>query len=165
MNTIAKLLIIVGSTAATTAVALAALNALNNLHPELYALAKSIAAGKNFHVNNPVMVEVYEVAYSYNNNGVVLTKTQADATPALYAVTLGNTCPPIDGLLGYLYTSKNNTVILGQCVYMLPINEGNHIVHYLPTCKSGTDFRPEAITTRFIYRGVAYEVTLYIIKC
>jgi hypothetical protein len=165
MNTLTKLLIIVGSTAATVAVALAALNALHNLHPELYALAKSIAAGKNFHVNNPVMIEVYKVAYSYNNNGVVLTKTQADATPALYAVAFGNSCPPIDDLLGYLYTSRNNTVILGQCVYVLPIIEGNRVVNYVPTCKSGTEFKPEVITTRFIYRAVAYEVTLYIIKC
>lgn len=165
MNTLTKLLIITGFAAATVAVALASLNTHYNLHPELYALAKSVAAGKDFHIDNPVNVEVFQVAYSYTRRGAVLVREGGNATPVLYAVAFGNSCLPIDGLLGHLYTTKNNTVVLGRCVYLLPVLENDEIIHYLPTCKSGTDFRPEAIATIFTYREGVFKVTLYVIRC
>ncbi len=165
MNTLTKLLITAGSTAAIVAVALAALNSLHNLHPELHALAKSIAAGKDFHVDSPVDVAVFQVAYSYTKHGVVLVRERGNATPALYAVAFGNSCPPIDGLLGYLYTIKNNTVVVEHCAYVLPTFENNEVTHYLPACSSGTDFRPEVATSVFTYGGRIFKVTLYVIKC
>ncbi|MGB9703880.1 MAG: hypothetical protein ACPL3C_00400 [Pyrobaculum sp.] len=165
MNTLTKLLIITGFVIATAAVVLASLGAIYNLHPELYALAKSIAAGRDFHIDNPVNVEVFQVAYSYTRRGAVLVGGSGNATPALYAVAFGNSCPPIDGLLGRLYTTRNNTVVVDRCAYILPTLEDNEIIHYFPTCKSGTDFRPEAITTIFTYRGNIFKATLYVIRC
>jgi hypothetical protein len=165
MNTLTKLLIITGFVIATAAVVLASLGAIYNLHPELYALAKSIAAGRDFHIDNPVNVEVFQVAYSYTRRGAVLVGGSGNATPTLYAVAFGNVCPPLDGLLGRLYTTRNNTVMVDRCVYVLPAFENGRIVHYLPTCRSGTDFRPEAVATRFRYGGSEIEIMLYIIRC
>jgi hypothetical protein len=65
------------------------------------------------------------------------------------------------GLFGTTYTSRNATVVLSNCVLVMPWVEGNAITHYAATCRSGTDFRPEAVEA--VASGV--RIRLVVVNC
>jgi len=64
-------------------------------------------------------------------------------------------------LLGVTYTARNATVVLTNCVLVMPWVEGNVITHYAATCRSGTDFRPEAAEVE----APGVKVKLVIVNC
>jgi hypothetical protein len=64
-------------------------------------------------------------------------------------------------LFGVTYTARNATVVLTNCVLVMPWVEGNVITHYAATCRSGTDFRPEAVEVET--SGV--KVRLVVVNC
>jgi len=64
-------------------------------------------------------------------------------------------------LFGATYTAKNATIASTNCVLVMPRVEGNVITHYAATCRSGTDFRPEAVEVET--SGV--KVRLVVVNC
>jgi len=64
-------------------------------------------------------------------------------------------------LFGVTYTARNATIALTNCVLVMPWVEGNVITHYAATCRSGTDFRPEAVEVET--SGV--KVRLVVVNC
>jgi hypothetical protein len=64
-------------------------------------------------------------------------------------------------LFGVTYTARNATVVLTNCVLVMPWVEGNVITHYAAICRSGTDFRPEAAEVET--SGV--RVRLVVVNC
>ena len=64
-------------------------------------------------------------------------------------------------LFGVTYTARNATVVLTNCVLVMPRVEGNTITHYAATCRSGTDFRPETVETE----ASGAKVRLAIVNC
>ncbi len=69
--------------------------------------------------------------------------------------------PTFRNLLGKTYTARNATVVLTNCVLVMPWVEGNVITHYAATCRTATDFRPEAVETEV--SGV--KVRLVVVNC
>ena len=64
-------------------------------------------------------------------------------------------------LLGAAYTARNATIASTNCVLIMPWVEGNVITHYAATCRSATDFRPEAVEVET--SGV--KVRLVVVNC
>jgi|GEM_PF-1823694 len=64
-------------------------------------------------------------------------------------------------LFNATYTAKNATIALTNCVLIMPWVEGNTITHYAATCRSATDFRPEAVEVET--SGV--KVRLVVVNC
>ena len=69
--------------------------------------------------------------------------------------------PTFRNLLGRSYAANNATVVSPNCVLVMPWVEGNTITHYAATCRSGTDFRPEAAEVEM--SGV--KVRLVVVNC
>jgi archaellum component FlaG (FlaF/FlaG flagellin family) len=65
------------------------------------------------------------------------------------------------GLFGMTYTSRNTTVVLTNCVLVMPWVDGNVITHYAATCRSGTDFRPEAAEAE----ASGVRIRLVVVNC
>jgi len=64
-------------------------------------------------------------------------------------------------LFGATYTARNATIALTNCVLVMPWVEDNVITHYAATCRSATDFRPEAVEVET--SGV--RVRLVVVNC
>jgi hypothetical protein len=64
-------------------------------------------------------------------------------------------------LFGVTYTARNATVVLTNCVLVMPWVEDNVITHYAATCRSATYFRPEAVEVET--SGV--RVRLVVVNC
>jgi hypothetical protein len=64
-------------------------------------------------------------------------------------------------LFGKTYTRNNATIALTNCVLVMPWVEGNVITHYAATCRSGTDFRPEAVEVE----ASGVKVRLVVVNC
>jgi hypothetical protein len=64
-------------------------------------------------------------------------------------------------LFGATYTARNATVALTNCVLVMPWVEEGTITHYAATCRSATDFRPEAVEVET--SGV--KVRLVVVNC
>jgi hypothetical protein len=72
------------------------------------------------------------------------------------------TIPPMfRNLFGKTYTRNNATVVSTNCVLVMPWVEEGAITHYAATCRSGTDFRPEAAEVET--SGV--KVRLVVVNC
>ncbi len=161
MLTFRYLLVVVAAVAATAVVAAAVLGMFNSSQAPLISTAASIAAEKAAHLDTPVAVRQYLAYYSYVAGRWILTDRAGAPAVSVYVLGLGQCPPSIQGLLGATYTSRNATVVLTNCVLVMPWVEGNVITHYVATCRSGTDFRPEAVEAEV--SGV--KVRLVVVNC
>jgi hypothetical protein len=64
-------------------------------------------------------------------------------------------------LFGVTYTARNATVVLTNCVLVMPWVEEGAITHYAATCRSGTDFRPETVEAE----ASGVKVRLVVVNC
>jgi len=163
MLTFRYLFAVVTAVAATAVVAAAVSGMFNSSQAPLISAAASIAAEKAAHLDSPVAVRHYPAYYSYIAGRWVLTNTtgvEASSIP-VYVLGLGQCPQSIQGLLGKTHTQVNATVVLTNCVLVMPWVEDNVITHYAATCRSGTDFRPE--TAEVETSGV--RVRLVVVNC
>ncbi len=161
MLTFRYLLAVVAAVAATVAVAAAVLGMFNSSQAPLVSAAASIAAEKAAHLDTPVVVRLYPANYTHTNGMWVLTDRAGATAVPVYVLGLGQCPPSIRDLLNKTYVARNATVVLTSCVFVMPWVEGNVITHYAATCRSGTDFRPEAAEVET--SGV--RVRLVVVNC
>jgi hypothetical protein len=163
MLTFRYLLAVVAAVAATAAVAAAVLGMFNSSQAPLVSAAASIAAEKAAHLDTPVAVRLHPANYTYINGRWVLTdrvRPGATAVP-VYVLGLGQCPPTIQGLFNKTYAARNATVVLTNCVLVMPWVEDNVITHYSATCRSATDFRPEAAEVE----ASGVRVRLVVVNC
>jgi len=163
MLTFRYLLAVVVAVAATAAVAAAVLGMFSSSQAPLVSAAASIAAEKPAHLDTPVAVRLYPANYTYINGKWVLTDRVSPGVTAVpvYVLGLGQCPPSIRDLLGKTYTARNATVVLTSCVLVMPWVQSNTITHYAATCRSGTDFRPEAAEVE----ASGVRVRLVVVNC
>jgi hypothetical protein len=163
MLTFRYLLAVVAAVAATAAVAAAVLGMFKSSQAPLISVAASIIAEKAAHLDTPVAVRLYPANYTYINGRWVLTDRASPGATAVpvYVLGLGQCPPSIQDLLGKTYAARNATIALTNCVLVMPWVEGNVITHYAATCRSGTDFRPEAVETE----ASGVKVRLVVVNC
>jgi hypothetical protein len=163
MLTFRYLLAVVAAVAATAVVAAAVLGMFSSSQASLISAAASIVAEKAAHLDTPVAVRLYPADYTYINGRWILTDRVSPGATAVsvYVLSLGQCPQTIQDLLGKTYAARNATVVLTNCVLVMPWVEGNVITHYAATCRSGTDFRPE--TTEVEASGV--RVRLVVVNC
>jgi hypothetical protein len=163
MLTFRYLLVVVAAVAATAVVAAAVLGMFSSSQAPLVSAAASIAAEKAAHLDTPVAVRMYPANYTYTNGRWILTDRASPGATAVpvYVLGLGQCPPSIRDLLGKTYVARNATIALTDCVLVMPRVEGNVITHYAATCRSGTDFRPEAVEVET--SGV--KVRLVVVNC
>ncbi len=163
MLTFRYLLAVVAAVAATAVVAAAVLGMFNSSQAPLVSAAASIAAEKAAHLDTSVAVRQYIAYYSYVGGRWVLTDTtgvEASSIP-VYVLGLGQCPQSLEDLLDKTYTRNNATVVLTSCVLVMPWVEGNVITHYAATCRSATDFRPEAAEVE----ASGVRVRLVVVNC
>jgi len=163
MLTFRYLLTLAAAVAATAVVAAAVLGVFSSSQAPLISAAASIAAEKPAHLDTPAAVRLYPANYTYINGRWVLTDRASPGATAVpvYVLGLGQCPQSIQGLLGKTYTAKNATVVLTNCVLVMPWAQDNTITHYAATCRSATDFRPEAVEVET--SGV--KVRLVVVNC
>ena len=163
MLTFRYLLVVVAAVAATAVVAAAVLGTFSSSQAPLISAAASIAAEKAFHLDTPVVVRLYPANYTYTNGRWVLTDRVSPGATAVpvYVLGLGQCPPSIRDLFNKTYTARNATVVLTNCVLVMPWVEGNTITHYAATCRSATDFRPETVETE----ASGVKVRLVVVNC
>jgi len=163
MLTFRYFLAVVAAVAATAVVAAAVLGVFNSSQAPLVSAAASIAAEKAAHLDTPVAVRLYPANYTYTRGRWVLTDRASPGVTAVpvYVLGLGQCPQSIQGLLGKTYTQSNATIALSNCVLVMPWVEGNVITHYAATCRSGTDFRPEAAEVE----ASGVKVRLVVVNC
>jgi hypothetical protein len=163
MLTFRYLLVVVTAVAATAVVAAAVLGMFKSSQAPLVSAAASIAAEKPAHLDTPVAVRLYSANYTYINGRWVLTDRASPGVTAVpvYVLGLGQCPQSIQDLLNKTYTARNATVVLTSCVLVMPRVEEGAITHYAATCRSGTDFRPEAVEVEM--SGV--KVRLVVVNC
>ncbi len=151
--------------AATAAVAAAVSGVFKSNTPHLVSAAASTVAEKAFHLDTPVAVRLYPANYTYINGRWVLTDRVSPGATAVpvYVLGLGQCPPSIRDLLNKTYVARNATVVSTDCVLVMPWVEEGTITHYAATCRSGTDFRPEAVEMAFETLWV--RVRLVIVNC
>lgn len=158
MLTFRYLLAAMAAVAATAAAAVAVSNAFRSSQAPLESVAMSIIAGETAHLDTPVSVRQYLAYYYYASGRWILANSTG---LPVYVLGLGQ-CPPlIVSLLGKTYTQSNATVVLTNCVLIMPWVQGNTITSYAATCRSGTDFRPEAAEIE----ASGVEVRLVLVNC
>ncbi len=163
MLTFRYLLAAVAAVVATVAVAAAVSGMFNSSQAPLVSAAASIAAEKAAHLDTPVAVRLYPANYTYTNGRWVLTDRASPGATVVpvYVLGLGQCPQSIQNLLNKTYTRNNATVVLTNCVLVMPWAEGNVITHYAVTCRSGTDFRPEAAEVE----ASGLRVRLVVVNC
>jgi hypothetical protein len=163
MLTFRYLLAAVAAVAATAAVAAAVLGVFSSSQAPLVSTAASIAAEKAAHLDTPVAVRLYPANYTYTNGRWVLTDRVSPGATAVpvYVLGLGQCPPSIQDMLNKTYAARNATVAFTNCVLVMPWVEGSTITHYAATCRSGTDFRPEAAEAK----ASGVKVRLVVVNC
>ena len=163
MLTFRYLLAAVAAVAATAVVAAAVLGVFSSSQAPLVSAAASIAAEKPAHLDTPAAVRLYPANYTYINGKWVLTDRASPGATAVpvYVLGLGQCPQSIQNLLGKTYTTKNATIALTSCVLVMPWVQDSIITHYAATCRSATDFRPEAVEVET--SGV--KVRLVVVNC
>jgi hypothetical protein len=161
MLTFRYLLAVVAAVAATVTVAATVLGMFNSSQAPLISAAASIAAGKTAHLDTPVAVRQYLAYYSYAGGRWVLTDRAGATAVPVYVLGLGQCPQSIRDLLNKTYTRNNATIALTSCVLVMPWVEGNIITHYAATCRSGTDFKPEAAEVE----ASGVKVRLVVVNC
>jgi hypothetical protein len=163
MLTFRYLLTVVAAVVATAAVAAAVLGMFSSSQAPLVSAAASIVAEKAAHLDTPVAVRLYPANYTYTNGRWVLTNNTNLRTTVIpvYILGLGQCPPSIQGMLNKTYAARNATVVLTSCVLVMPWVHDNAITHYAATCRSGTDFRPEAAEVE----ASGVKVRLVVVNC
>ncbi len=161
MLTFRYLLAVVAAVAATAVVAAAVLGAFSSSQALLISAAASIAAEKAAHLDTPVAVRLYPANYTYTGGRWILTDRAGATAVPVYVLGLGQCPPSIRDLLGKTYTARNATIALTDCVLVMPWVEEGAITHYAATCRSATDFRPEAVETE----ASGVKVRLVVVNC
>jgi len=163
MLTFRYLLTLAAAVAATAVVAAAVLGVFSSSQAPLVSAAASIAAEKAAHLDTPAAVRLYPANYTYTRGRWVLTDRASPGATAVpvYALGLGQCPPSIRDLLNKTYTAKNATIALTNCVLVMPWAQDSAITHYAATCRSATDFRPEAAEVET--SGV--KVRLVVVNC
>ena len=135
---------------------------LSNAHPYEKSVAEAIAAGVPARSPNPLDLTAYKAYYAPGNSAHPYVLSQTSGIP-VYAIGVGNACPQQlpSVFYGKTYTASNNTVHVTGCSFVLPKVEGSKIVTYIPLCKSGTDFKPQAVEEN--YGGA--EVEAVVVYC
>jgi len=164
MLTFRYLLTVVAAVVATAAVAAAVSGMFKSSQASLISAASAVLAGKTAHLDTPVPVRQYLAYYSYAGGRWVLTNksgAEAIATIPVYILGLGQ-CPQlIQGLLDKTYTASNATVVLTNCVLIMPWAQDSAVTHYAATCRSGTDFRSETVEVE----ASGVKVRLVVVNC
>ena len=161
MLTFRYLLAVVAAVAATAVVAVAVSGMFSSSQAPLISAAASIAAEKAFHLDTPVAVRQYPANYTHIRGRWVLTDRASPGAIPVYVLGLGQCPHSIQDLHGKTYTRNNATIALTNCVLVMPWVEGNTITHYAATCRSGTDFRPEAAEVE----ASGVKVRLVVVNC
>jgi len=163
MLTFRYLIAVVVAVVATAGVAAAVLGMFSSSQALLVSAAASIIAEKAAHLDTLVAVRLYPANYTYTNGRWILTDRVSSGATAVpvYVLGLGQCPPSIQGMLNKTYTAGNATVVLTNCVLVMPWVEGNVITHYAATCRSGTDFRPEAAEAE----ASGVRVRLVVVNC
>ncbi|AKT34890.1 hypothetical protein PYWP30_01265 [Pyrobaculum sp. WP30] len=163
MLTFRYLLTVVAAMAATAAVAATVLGMFSSSQAPLVSAAASIVAEKAAHLDTPVAVRLYPANYTYTNGRWILTNRVSPGATAVpvYVLSLGQCPPSIQDMLNKTYAVRNATVVLTNCVLVMPWVQGSTITHYAATCRSGTDFRPE--TAEVEASGV--KMRLVVVNC
>jgi hypothetical protein len=163
MLTFRYLLAAVAAVAATAVAAAAVLGMFKWNTPLLASAAASIAAEKTAHLDTPVAVRQYLAYYSYVGGRWVLTDRASPGATAVpvYVLGLGQCPPSIRDLLGKTYAARNATIALTSCVLVMPWVQDSIITHYAATCRSATDFRPEAVEAE----ASGVRVRLVVVNC
>ncbi len=161
MLTFRYLLAVVAAVVATAVVAAAVSGMFNSSQAPLISAAASIAAEKTAHLDTPVAVRQYLAYYTHTNGRWMLTDRAGATAVPVYVLGLGQCPQSIRNLLDKTYVARNATVILTNCVLVMPWVEGNVITHYAATCRSGTDFRPEAVEVE----TSGLRVRLVVVNC
>jgi hypothetical protein len=152
------LLAVVAAVAATAAAAVAVSNAFRSSQAPLVSAAMSIIAGEAAHLDTPVSVRQYLAYYYYAGGRWILVNSTGIP---VYVLGLGQCPRSIASLLGRTYAQSNATVVLTDCVLIMPWAQGNTVTSYAATCRSGTDFRPEAAEVE----ASGVEVRLVLVNC
>lgn len=158
MLTLRYLLAVVAAVAATAVAAVAVSNAFRLSQAPLESVAMSIIAGETAHLDTPVSVRQYLAYYYYAGGRWILANS---TSLPVYVLGLGQCPQSIASLLGRTYAQSNATAVLDDCVLIMPWAQGNTITNYAATCRSGTDFRPEAAEVEM--SGV--KVRLVLVNC
>ncbi|MEM2025640.1 MAG: hypothetical protein QXW94_05050 [Desulfurococcaceae archaeon] len=129
------------------------LSSIQHAEPYVKNAAEAIAAGKPAKAPNPVSITAYRVNYARGGAALVLTD-KPGVFPPLYALGVGNNCPPQlpPALYNKTYTAANNTVHTTGCSFVLPyVEEGPpvKITHYVALCRGGTDLRAEVVEEEY----------------
>jgi len=163
MLTFRYLLTVVTAVAATAVVAATVLGMFSSSQAPLISAAASIAAEKTAHLDTPAAVRLYPANYTYTGGRWVLTDRASPGVTAVpvYVLGLGQCPQSIQGLLNKTYTRSNATVVLTDCVLVMPWVEEGTITHYAATCRSAADFRPE--TAEAEASGI--RVRLVVVNC
>ncbi len=163
MLTFRYLLVLVAAVAATAVIAAAVLGMFSSSQAPLVSAAASIVAEKAFHLDTPVAVRLYSAYYTYISGTWMLTDRVSPGATAVpvYVLGLGQCPQSIQGLFGKTYTRNNATVVSTNCVLVMPWVQDNTITHYAATCRSGTDFRPEAAEVE----ASGVRVRLVVVNC
>jgi len=163
MLTLRYLLAVVAAVAATAAAAVAVSNAFRSSQAPLVSAAASIIAGEAAHLDTPVPVRQYLAYYYYAGGRWILANSTGLHSTGIPVYVLGlGQCPrSIASLLGRTYAQSNATVVLTDCVLIMPWAQGNTVTNYAATCRSGTDFRPEAAEVE----ASGVEVRLVLVNC
>jgi hypothetical protein len=85
----------------------------------------------------------------------------AETTFTVFDIQTQTVPSTFGNLLGKTYTRSNATVVLTNCVLVMPWVEEGTITHYAATCRSGTDFRPEAAEVE----ASGVKVKLVVVNC
>ena len=158
MLTFRYLLALAAAVAATAAAAVAVSGVFMSNTPLLASTAASIAAGKTAHLDTPVPVRQYLAYYSYAGGKWVLVNTSG---VPVYILGLGQCPQSLSDLLNKTFTAGNATVVLANCVLIMPWVQDGTITHYAATCRSGTDFKPETVEAE----ASGAKVRLAIVNC
>ena len=158
MLTFRYLLTVVAAVVATAAVAVAVSGMFKSSQASLISAASAVLAGKTAHLDTPVPVRQYLAYYSYAGGRWVLVNTSG---VPVYILGLGQCPQSLSDLLNKTYTAGNATVVLANCVLIMPWVQGSTITHYAATCRSGTDFRPETVEAE----ASGAKVRLAIVNC
>lgn len=153
-----------GALLATAAAVTAVVSALSSYSPWPRLVAVGVSAGAKASAPFPLPVKAVSVAYCRTGPSWRLARPGFGCLNVT-AVGFG-ACgdPPY----GFTYTAANNTLHVGGCSWVLPAIEGGGILRlttYLPLCREGSDFRPEAVAGSYLWGGMQLQVVAVLIYC
>jgi len=168
MLTLRYLMLIVASTTAVAAVAVAVLLTIQHTDPYIRTVAESIAAEKAASSPRLLTLHIFKAYYVFEDGRWVLRRN-ASELPYLpvYILAVGQ-CEYPTALLNKTYTYNNATVHVTHCSYILPTVEVKEIIemrHFAATCREGSRFTTEVYTQQFLLTATSIVVKFVLVKC